>query len=86
VNDRPTYPELLKLFYKHSFPDQLGAAGSSVAQAIIYKANELYFPSDFVMSNVELSHLSEYGDIAERRIAWHVEQAKKGRSQLKFAF
>jgi len=58
MSDRPTYPELLKLFYKHSFPDQLGAAGSSVAQAIIYKANELYFPADFVMSNVELSHLS----------------------------
>jgi hypothetical protein len=58
MSDRPTYPELLKLFYKHSFPDQLGAIGSAVAQAIIYKANELYFPSEFKMSNVELSHLS----------------------------
>lgn len=58
MNDRPTYPELLKLFYKHSFPDQLGAVASSVAQAIIYKANDLYFPADWQMSNVELSHLS----------------------------
>lgn len=58
MSDRPTYPELLKLFYKYSFPDQLGAAGSSLAQAIIYKANDLYFPADFKMSNVELSHLS----------------------------
>lgn len=58
MNDRPTYPELLKLFYKHSFPDQLGAPASSVAQAIIYKANDLYFPADWKMSNVELSLLS----------------------------
>ena len=58
MNDRPTYPELLKLFYKHSFPDRLGAPASAVAQAIIYKSNDLWFPSEFAMSNKELSHLS----------------------------
>lgn len=58
MSDRPTYPELLKLFYKHSFPDKLGAPGSAVAQAIIYKSNDLWFPADFTMSNRELSQLS----------------------------
>jgi len=58
MNDRPTYPQLLKLFYKHSFPDQLGAPASAVAQAIIYKSNELWFPAEFTMSNKELSQLS----------------------------
>ena len=58
MTDRPTYPELLKLFYKHSFPDKLGAPASAVAQAIIYKSNELWFPAEFAMSNKELSQLS----------------------------
>lgn len=58
MSDRPTYPELLKLFYKHSFPDQLGDSCSSMAQAIIYKSNELWFPAEFTMSNKELSQLS----------------------------
>lgn len=58
MKDRPTYPELLKLFYKHSFPDKLGAPGSAVAQAIIYKSNELWFPAEFAMSNRELAQLS----------------------------
>jgi len=54
----PNYPEILKIFYRYSFPDQLGANASSLAQALIYKANDLYFPPSFKMSNTELSHLS----------------------------
>ena len=56
--DRPTYPELLKLFYRHSFPDQLGAPAAAVAHAIIYKSNDLFFPASFKMSNTELAQLS----------------------------
>lgn len=54
----PNYPDMLKFFYRHNFPMDLGAPATSVALAIIYKSNELIWPPDFKMSNLELSHLS----------------------------
>ncbi|MHA2163506.1 MAG: hypothetical protein ACXABF_13880 [Candidatus Thorarchaeota archaeon] len=41
-----------------NFPSDLGASATSVALAIIYKSNELIWPPDFKMSNLELANLS----------------------------
>jgi len=54
----PNYPDLLKFFYRHNFPSDLGSPATSVALAIIYKSNELIWPPKFKMSNTELSNLS----------------------------
>jgi len=58
-NERPpTYPELLKFFYKQGFQHILSASAQCVALAIIHKANELIFPDSFRMSNTELAQIS----------------------------
>ncbi|MCK5612505.1 hypothetical protein KAR91_62105, partial [Candidatus Pacearchaeota archaeon] len=57
-NDRPSYPEILNFYYRGNFPSILGGQANSVAHAIIFKSNSLYFPDSFRMANAELCRLS----------------------------
>jgi len=53
-----TYPELLNFFYDCNFPCHLRGNAVAIAHAIMQKWNRLIRPSQFEMSNKELSYMS----------------------------
>lgn len=58
MNERPTYMQMIDFIYRNNYPEIMKSKAVAVAHAIMYKSSQLLLPSDFQISNQELSRLS----------------------------